>query len=219
TGAGEFYMLEMNTRLQVEHPVTEFVTGVDIAKWQIRIAAGERLTLAQSAIAQRGHAIECRIYAEDPANHFLPSIGTITYCHFPTLPNVRIDSGIASGSVVTTFYDPMLAKVIVYGQDRAEAIARMVAALEQTVIIGVTTNIAYLLAILQEAHFVAGETSTDYLAHYFAGWLDSAEPDTETLLAIAAFELFNATQSVMDYTETKTMPDIWHNDLRWRNVA
>jgi 3-methylcrotonyl-CoA carboxylase alpha subunit len=136
TGDGNFYLLEMNTRLQVEHPITEWVTGHDLAQWQIKIAAGMVLDVAQDAISQRGHAIECRVYAEDPAQNFLPSIATATLVEFPVMPNVRTDAGIATGEAVTPYYDPMLAKVIVFGSTRAEAIDRMILALKQTIILG-----------------------------------------------------------------------------------
>ena len=157
TGDGDFYLLEMNTRLQVEHPITELVTGVDLAQWQIKIAAGVPLDLAQEEIGQRGHAIECRVYAEDPAQNFLPSINRATHVSFPVMPHVRIDAGIATGEAVTPFYDPMLAKVIVWGGTRGEAISRMIRALRQTVILGLTTNIPYMLDILQEADFQVGK--------------------------------------------------------------
>ena len=220
TGGGQFYLLEMNTRLQVEHPITELVTGVDLAKWQIRIAAGERLTIEQTSLAQTGHAIECRVYAEDPATNFLPSIGAIAHCAFPTMPNVRVDAGVATGSHVSTFYDPMLAKVIAWGRDRQEALERMIAALRQTSIVGLTTNVPYLLAILQEAHFQQSETTTRYLADYFDGWQHSAEIDTDLLLAIAAYELLGSRTTVQNTAATASQPsDPWHTASRWRNLT
>ena len=222
TGDGNFFLLEMNTRLQVEHPISELVTGIDLAQWQIKVASGEVLTIAQDDVEQRGHAIECRIYAEDPAQNFLPSIANIDLCMFPTLPNVRIDAGITSGDSVTPYYDPMLAKVIAYGRDRGEAIGRMTAALKQTIILGVTTNIPYLLEILQEEDFHKGKTTTNYLAEHFPDWQAMAEVDDEVLLAIAAFELFgNSSQnavSVADGTSGRK-PDVWQDGGRWRNVS
>lgn len=189
--SNQFYFLEMNTRLQVEHPVTEMVTGLDLAAWQIRIAAGEALPFAQEAITQRGHAVECRIYAEDPAHHFLPSTGKISFYQPPGGPGVRVDDGIATGSEVTPYYDPMLAKIITWGQDRPEAIRKMVRALQETVVLGVTTNIPYLLAILQEENFSNGRTSTGYLAEHMAGWPPQAAPTPADVLAIAAVELLH----------------------------
>ncbi len=220
TGGGKFYLLEMNTRLQVEHPITELVTGLDLVQWQIRIASGERLSLTQADLSQRGHAIECRVYAENPAQNFLPSIGTLSHCSFPVMPHVRIDSGIVAGSAVTPYYDPMLAKVVVWGGTRRDAIARMVNALKRTVLLGVTHNIPYLLAILQESHFQAGETTTHYLADYFADWAEPAVWDDELALAIAAFELLDHGMSDMLTTGDAVMvkPDPWQNPTRWRNV-
>ncbi|MGB1254113.1 MAG: ATP-grasp domain-containing protein, partial [Candidatus Promineifilaceae bacterium] len=221
TNDGTFYLLEMNTRLQVEHPITELVTGIDLAKWQIRIAAGQPLNVAQAALQQRGHAIECRVYAEDPANQFLPSIGTIAYCRFPTMPNVRIDAGIATGSEVSTYYDPMLAKVIVWGRDRSEAIERMIAALRQTSILGVTTNLTYLLTILQERQFQAGETTTRYLDEQFDGWDDSAEITPDLLLAIAAYDLLGKRSASATNAATAGpdhIDDPWQTAPAWRNL-
>ena len=128
---GKYYFLEMNARLQVEHPVTELVYGIDLVQWQLRIASGERLTIAQDDVRPRGWAIEGRIYAEDPANHMLPSIGTISHWSPPAGPGVRLDSGVTAGSEVSLYYDPMLAKLIVYGTDRPNAVARFEEALEE----------------------------------------------------------------------------------------
>ncbi|KAA3663455.1 MAG: acetyl-CoA carboxylase biotin carboxylase subunit, partial [Chloroflexi bacterium] len=188
-GEGKFYFLEMNTRLQVEHPITELVTGMDLAVWQIRIAAGEELPFTQSDIEQRGHAIECRVYAEDPARQFLPSIGEISLYRPPTGPGVRVDDGIETGSQVTPYYDPMLAKVIAWGQNRPEAIRKMVQALRETAVLGVTTNIPYLLAILQEPTFLSGSTSTNYLQEHLPDWQPNPVTAKEEWLAAAAFEM------------------------------
>ncbi|GCE17041.1 acetyl-CoA carboxylase biotin carboxylase subunit [Dictyobacter kobayashii] len=158
-----FYFLEMNTRLQVEHPVTELVTGLDLVRQQILVAAGEALTLTQADITPRGHAIEARLYAEDPQQQFLPSTGTITSFIKPQGPGIRLDSGIAPGDEVTQYYDPMLAKLIVYGEDRSAAIARLQSALEQCAIFGVTTNISLLHRISIQPAFYRGETTTSFL--------------------------------------------------------
>ena len=161
--AGNFYFLEMNTRIQVEHPVTEWVTGVDLVKEQIRIAAGQPLRYTQEEVQWRGHAIECRINAEDPERGFLPSPGRILHYHAPGGFGVRVDSGVAAGSVVPPYYDPLLAKLIVYGNDRDEAIAKALAALEEFRIEGVATNLSFHRRLLQHPKFRAGELSTDFI--------------------------------------------------------
>jgi 3-methylcrotonyl-CoA carboxylase alpha subunit len=161
---GAYYFLEMNTRLQVEHPVTELVYGLDLVHWQIRIANGERLTIAQEEVRPRGWAIETRIYAEDPANHMLPSTGTITRWDPPEGPGIRVDSGVTTGSDVSVYYDPMLAKLIVYGTDRAHAITRMQHALERFRIDGVRANVPLLLWIVQDEWYREGRTTTSFLS-------------------------------------------------------
>lgn len=218
-GSGNFYFLEMNTRLQVEHPITELVTGIDLAVWQIRTAAGEPLPFDQSEIQQRGHAIECRIYAEDPAHNFLPSIGKIALYQPPAGPGVRVDDGIETGTAVTPYYDPMLAKVITWGLDREEAIGKMVHALRQTMLLGVTTNIPYLLDILQEPTFLYGKTSTNYLQSHFPDW--QAKPlYEEDWLAAAVFELVqgNGKQGGTAVSRQEVVYDPWGETAVWRNV-
>ena len=220
---GRYYFLEMNTRLQVEHPVTELVTGIDLVTWQIRIAAGEPLPFAQAEIAQRGHAVECRLYAEDPANHFLPSIGRLVLYRPPAGPGIRVDDGIAAGSEITPYYDPMLAKVITWGSDRSEALRKMVRALQDTVILGVTTNIPYLLAILSEAQFIAGNTTTSYLDEHLAGWSPAQETTVEEKLAAAVFEYLQGGRKSAGIRaagagEEADVPNPWDDLLSWRNV-
>jgi len=220
---GNFYFLEMNTRLQVEHPVTELVTGIDLAAWQIRIASGERLPFTQSEIQQRGHALECRVYAEDPAHGFLPSIGTIGHYQRPSGPHIRVDDGIETGSAVSPYYDPMLAKVITWGHDRAEAIARMERALRETAVLGITTNIPYLLAILQEAHFRQGQTSTNYLQTHLADWQADGTISDDDWFGAAIFELLQGAGkgqmgSTAVSTESANQPDPWNEATTWRNV-
>ncbi len=158
---GSFYFLEMNTRLQVEHPVTEMVTGIDIVQWQIRIAAGEKLTL--TSVPLNGHAIECRLYAEDPET-FMPSPGTIESFVPPTGEGLRHDVGVASGSVVTPFYDPMLGKLIAWGETRDEAIARLSDALDRYEVSGIKTNLPLLQRIAADAAFAAGDLDTGFIA-------------------------------------------------------
>ena len=158
-----FYFMEMNTRIQVEHPVTEFVTGIDLVKAQIRIAAGERLWFAQNDVKVTGHAIECRINAEDPLHNFRPCPGTINSLHSPGGFNVRIDSAVYAGYTIPPYYDSMIAKLIVKGGDREEAIAKMRVALAEFIIGGVETNIDFQLRLLRDENFVRGEFDNGYL--------------------------------------------------------
>ena len=159
----QFYFLEMNTRLQVEHPVTELVTGLDLVHWQIRVAAGERFPFIQAQFTQRGHAIECRVYAEDPSNGFLPSTGKLLQYLEPHGPGIRVDSGFTIGNEVTHFYDPLLAKLIVYAENRDAAIQRMSAALKEFVVHGVITNIDFLQAVLSHPDFAKGQVTTRWV--------------------------------------------------------
>ena len=161
----DFYFMEMNTRIQVEHPVTELVTGVDLVKEQIRIAAGESLTVAQDDIRITGHAIECRINAEDPARNFMPSSGTITALNMPGGPGVRVDSHIYQDYEIPPYYDSLLAKVIAHGHNREDAMARMRRILSEFTIEGVATTIPFHKAMLQEADFIAGKFDTNYVAN------------------------------------------------------
>ncbi len=182
--AGNFYFLEVNTRLQVEHPVTEYVTGLDLVRWQIEVAEGRPLPLKQEEVRFRGHAIECRVYAEDPANSFLPTTGDILLWREPTGDGVRVDAGILSGGSVSIYYDPMLAKIITYGADRAEALRRMDRALSQTVLMGLRNNIAFLRGILLHPEHVAGHLSTNFIEQHFSG--QSAEIDLPAPAIVAA---------------------------------
>jgi acetyl-CoA/propionyl-CoA carboxylase biotin carboxyl carrier protein len=172
---GDFFFLEMNTRLQVEHPVTELVYGVDLVEQQLRVAAGEPLRLAQADLVPRGHAVEARLYAEDPAAGFLPAVGEVRVYREPTGPGVRVDSGIRAGSVVGTSYDPMLAKVIAHGPDRATALARLDRALADFAIAGVTTNAAFTRALLARDDVRAGQQDTGLLERVLAD-IDPAPP-------------------------------------------
>ncbi|MCQ3938263.1 MAG: acetyl-CoA carboxylase biotin carboxylase subunit [Chloroflexi bacterium] len=158
-----FYFLEMNTRLQVEHPVTELVAGLDLVQWQIRIAAGEKFPFAQSDFHQHGHAIECRVYAEDPAAGFLPSTGKLLQFIPPHGPGIRVDSGFTAGSEVTHFYDPLLAKLIVHAENRDAAIQRMQTALRDFIVHGVATNIDFMRAVLETEDFRQGKVSTRWV--------------------------------------------------------
>ena len=160
---GDFYFMEMNTRVQVEHPVTEFVTGMDIVKEQIKVAASEKLSVTQKDIKLNGHAIECRIIAEDPSNNFAPSVGTVRHLAVPGGIGVRVDTHIYGGYEIPPYYDAMLAKLIVWGQDRDEAISRMMRCLSEYEIEGVKTNISYQMEILSNPYFKKGELSTSFI--------------------------------------------------------
>ncbi len=176
-GPGEgppFYFLEMNTRLQVEHPVTEQVTGLDLVRAQILVASGEPLPWTQAAITQRGHAIEARVYAEDPSQGFLPQAGRVLLYREPRLPGIRIDSGIVEGGDVPIYYDPMIAKVIATAEDRGRAIARLAAALRAFPILGLRTNIPFVLRILEHPRFVAGTMDTAFLDREGASLAEAA---------------------------------------------
>jgi 3-methylcrotonyl-CoA carboxylase alpha subunit len=163
----DFYFMEMNTRLQVEHPVTEAITGQDLVEWQLRVAHGERLPLLQDELAITGHAFEARIYAEDPARDFLPSVGTLTHLHQPReRPGVRVDTGVRQGDAITPNYDPMIAKLIVHGPDRATALQRMLGALAEYEVVGVQTNLGLLRAIFGDPDFAAADLDTGFIARH-----------------------------------------------------
>ncbi len=188
-----FYFLEVNARLQVEHPVTELVTGVDLVRRQIMIAAGEPLGLDQESLAQRGHAIECRIYAEDPARGFLPSSGRILALEEPKGPGVRNDGGVYAGWDVPIYYDPILAKLIVWAEDRERACDRMAAALSDYVLLGVRTTIPFLKDVIAHPAFREGRLDTGFIGKHFEGWAEKP-PDAETVrLAMAAAAVSEAT--------------------------
>jgi len=223
TPENNFYFLEMNTRLQVEHPVTELVTGVDLAAWQIRLAGGEKLTFDQTDLGQQGHSIECRIYAEDPAEDFIPSVGTIEFYRPASGPGVRVDDGIERGTLVSPYYDPMLAKVITWGADRQESIRKMVRALQDTVILGVTTNIPFLVDILRHPEFIRGNSSTKFITDYMEPWSPSTDTTNSTWLALAAYEAIREGQGVgsssgIDQSGSSTL-DPWRKSDGWRNVS
>ncbi len=218
---GNFYLLEMNTRLQVEHPVTELVTGLDLVALQIAVAEGRPLPIAQSDVQQRGHAIECRLYAEDPAMGFLPSIGRLEVYRPPTGPGIRCDDGVESGSAITPHYDAMIAKIITQGMDRPAAIARMRAALADTVALGVTTNLDYLQAILADEVFAAGQTTTRFLERRLPDWRPDTELSDLDWLALAALESFLAGAEAGEAAApggTLAWPDPWAHTEAWRNL-
>lgn len=202
---GNFYFLEINTRLQVEHPVTECVTGQDLVEWQIRIAEGEPLPLCQEAVQMKGSAMEARLYAENPANDFLPVTGEILLWREPEEEGIRVESGIQSGDQVSIYYDPMLAKIIAYGPDRATARRRLVRALEKTTLLGLTNNLTYLCDVLNHPAYVAGELRTTFLAGHFANW---TEPVGDELLALITVTL----EQWLHHSQVDTNRGYWRNN-------
>jgi propionyl-CoA carboxylase alpha chain/3-methylcrotonyl-CoA carboxylase alpha subunit/acetyl-CoA/propionyl-CoA carboxylase biotin carboxyl carrier protein len=210
---GTFYFLEMNTRLQVEHPVTEMVTGFDLVAEQLRIAGGAKLGIAQSDIRQTGHSIELRICAEDASAGFRPAIGKVLLLEEPTGPGVRVDGGIMEGSAVTADFDPMLAKLIVHGRDRAMAIARARNAMRDYVILGVTTNTGYLDAILAHPRFLSGDVSTAFLAEEAAALTAQAEGSgaADVLMAAAALSDARLVRRAARIPEIHRMMGAWRN--------
>jgi 3-methylcrotonyl-CoA carboxylase alpha subunit len=182
-----FYFMEMNTRLQVEHPVTEMITGLDLVEWQLRVAAGEPLPLAQDKIEIHGHAIEARIYAEDPERGFLPSIGQVVHLRAPAAsPEVRIDTGVRSGDEISRYYDPMIAKLIAHGDDRESALRRLAIALAEYQIVGVATNVSFLGRVLAHEAFARGRIDTGLIVRHHDALFPAAAAPSPTVLAVAA---------------------------------
>lgn len=212
-----FYFMEMNTRLQVEHPITEMTTGVDLVKWQIRIASGMDLNLKQNDLIQRGHAIECRIYAEDPANGFLPSVGTLEKVEVPTGPNIRDDSGIYTGLKITPYYDPMLAKLVTYSENRAECINKMIWALSRYIVLGVTTNVPFLKKVLEHEEFKKGNITTHFIENYFKDWtVKKRGLPLDAIIALAVYDsIHSKTEEVVRYKEEDPHSP-WKHVGRWR---
>jgi len=188
---GNYYFLEMNTRIQVEHPVTEMITGLDIVKWMIKVAAGEKLPLKQKDIKMNGHAIECRVYAEDPEMNFIPSPGRLVYVKAPSGPGIRDDSSIYTGSEITPFYDPMISKLIVWADTRESAINRMISALKEYIVLGVKTNIGFLLRVMQNEEFRKGDIDTAFIERH-PELLKPPTMDIESALVAAALAMRNS---------------------------
>jgi acetyl-CoA carboxylase biotin carboxylase subunit len=194
---GRFYFLEMNTRIQVEHPVTELVYGVDLVREQLLVAGGEPTTLPGRPLTPRGHAIECRITSEDPANDFLPATGRIDFLRLPSGPGVRWDGGVQSGSEIGRFYDPLLGKLIVWGETRERAIHRMRRALEELVVLGIPTSQPFHRAVLEEPEFLSGKYDISYVERHGPSLLDAGGSDLEIeAIAIAAALAEDAERSV-----------------------
>ena len=209
---GEFYFLEMNTRLQVEHGVTEMVCGIDIVKWQIKIAYGENLTLSQKDVKQRGHSIECRIYAEDPSRNFLPTPGIVHKMILPEGPGVRNDVGISEGQEVTSAYDPLLAKLVVWDSDRNSAINRMDNALSHFVILGLITNQPFLRDIMRNDSFQKCSFSTGFVDEHFTNWTHGELPTD--LMAVALLGIKSSNQTVQKTARDPYSP--WSSKGGWR---
>ncbi|WP_423680055.1 acetyl/propionyl/methylcrotonyl-CoA carboxylase subunit alpha [Undibacterium sp. WLHG33] len=216
---GSFYFMEMNTRLQVEHPVTEMITGTDLVEWQLRVAAGEALPLQQEQLQIHGHAIEARVYAENPEKGFLPSIGTLRHARTPAAVNFelggsaepagfRIDSGVREGDTISPFYDPMIAKMIVWGKDRTEALARMAQALSQYQIVGLSSNIAFLSRLIASDAFANADLDTGLIARNEAQLFPPARPASEDVIALAVVSLL--------LSEKSGGSDPWQSSHGWR---
>lgn len=211
-----FYFLEVNARLQVEHPITELVTGVDLVKQQIKIASGEKLTFTQKDIQQRGHAIECRIYAEDPENNFFPSSGKILLMKEPQGPGIRHDCGIYSGFEVSVYYDPILSKVITWGETREDARKRMILALSNYVILGIKTPIEFLGSIMNHPEFINGNTQTNFIEKNMSDWKETRGEKkfiNEALIAAAISYQTNTSSKKAIFKEK--MPSPWLTVGKW----
>ncbi len=184
---GSFYFMEMNTRLQVEHPVTEFITGLDLVEWQLRVAAGERLPKRQEELSVNGHAIEVRLYAEDPERDFMPSTGKLEHLRFPeTGPHLRIDSGVREGDRISVHYDPMIAKLIVWDEDRDSAVRRLRSALSATEVAGLASNAGFLSAVAWHPSYASADLDTGFIERHRETLLPAPQPPSDTLLALGA---------------------------------
>ncbi|MBL8703737.1 MAG: acetyl/propionyl/methylcrotonyl-CoA carboxylase subunit alpha [Rhodospirillales bacterium] len=217
--SGTFYFMEMNTRLQVEHPVTEMITGLDLVEWQLRVAEGERLSLAQAEVPVLGHAIEARLYAEDPDKDFLPSVGLLQHLHLPATDGaVRVDTGVRSGDAISMHYDPMIAKLIVHGKDRAAALQQLRAALAQCQALGPATNIAFLARVAAHPAYAAGEVDTGFIARHRAALLPPPVAATDRDLALAALFLLLQRRSEAARTAAQSADpwSPWHAADGWR---
>jgi acetyl/propionyl-CoA carboxylase alpha subunit len=218
----DFYFLEMNTRIQVEHPITEFTTGVDLVKRQIRIARGDPLDIQQKDLIQRGHAIECRIYAEDAAHGFIPSSGKIRFLKEPFGPGIRNDSGIFNGYEVTTYYDPILAKLVSWDETRDGARRKMITALENYVILGIKTPTLFLRDLLAHPAFIEGKTNTDFIERHMSGWSEEqwmpedGDPPDEVLAAAALIQTLKKPVSDSPTKGRMGVPTPWHTLGPWQ---
>ncbi len=213
---GKFYFLEVNTRLQVEHPITEMITGIDIVRQQIEIAAGKKLSLGQDNITGRGHAIECRVYAEDPEKDFFPSPGKIVFMKEPTGPGVRNDCGVYTGFEVPVDYDPIISKLIVHAENRDKAIAKMIKSLHEYIILGVKTPIPYLIDVLKSNAFGAGETYTDFITTHFSEWKQECVDTDLALIAYLIDEISEKPKFESFAPDGRSIPEPWETLGNWR---
>lgn len=218
---GRFYFMEMNTRLQVEHPVTEMITGHDLVEWQLRVAAGQPLPARQEDLRIHGHAIEARIYAENPEKGFLPSIGTLAYLGLPahvafTNGDIRVDGGVRTGDTITPFYDPMIAKLIVHGADRDQARARMLQALAQTQAVGVQTNVAFLSRLMRDSAFAAADLDTGLIERQRATLLPEPTPADAATLALATAAVLASQGQAQSAPHAAAPADPWDTRDGWR---
>ncbi len=215
----DFYFMEINTRLQVEHAVTEMIAGVDLVEWQLRVAGGEPLPLDQDGLAINGHAIEVRIYAEDPAKDFLPSTGRLVHLRLPKEgTHVRVDAGVREGDEVSRYYDPMIAKLIVWERDRPAALARLGAALAETEVVGPETNVEFLAAVAAHPAFAAGEVDTGFIDRHRAELVRGPAPASDDALALACLgELLHRRRAAETRARASTEPfSPWHDTTGWR---
>jgi acetyl-CoA carboxylase biotin carboxylase subunit len=206
-----FYFLEMNTRLQVEHPVTEMITGIDLVKEQIKVAEGQKLSFKQEDLSIRGHAMEVRVYAEDPTNNFLPDIGKLKRYVRPQGPGVRVDDGFEEGMDIPIYYDPMIAKLITYGSNRQESIDRMIRAIDEYIIVGCETTLPFCNYVMKHDAFTSGNFDTNFVKHYFTpDVLKSATTkEEETVAALIAAELFVAESKATNNTTQSNPVSLW----------
>jgi acetyl-CoA carboxylase biotin carboxylase subunit len=209
-----FYFLEMNTRLQVEHPVTELITGIDLVKEQIKIARGEAISFKQDELQIRGHAIELRVYAEDPDNNFLPDIGTLQTYVTPKGPGVRVDDGFEQGMEIPIYYDPMIAKLVTYGKDRTEAIDRMIRAIDEYKITGITTTLGFGKFVMQHEAFTSGNFDTHFVNKYFSPGSLNAGSEEEALIAALVMETLLSTKTLSINSHIQPESSNWVKNRR-----
>jgi len=215
----DFYFMEMNTRLQVEHPVTEMITGVDLVEWQLSIALGHTLPLSQDDLAINGHAFEARLYAEDPSRDFLPASGTLRHLRFPPeSPHVRVDGGVREGDAVGIHYDPMIAKLIVWDADRTSALARLRRALDEVQVVGLTTNTGFLSAVAGHPAFAAADLDTNFIARHHGDLFPESRPASPRVLSLACLDVLLRRDAEAQSTARRSADPYspWHFTNGWR---